>query len=332
MAHPSYHSCFQVRDRSLAKNYRPISLLCSISKVLERLVFNHVANHVAGYIADCQFGFMKERSSQQQLLIMLDKILTDLENKICSDVVYLDFRKAFDSVDHNILLSKLQSMGIVGQLLNWVVAYLDNRRQLVTVHGHYSDILPVTSGVPQGSILRPLLFLIYINDLPESVSHMLPLLFADDTKCLGSVRTRSSITTDFQPDLDSLSPWSLTNNIAFNAAKSALLSFPHGSVPSPHFISGIEIPMVSSTRDLGVLISDTLSWSDHIHHITSKAYKMLGLVRLSFSNKLPVSVKKSLYLSLVRLHLMYCSVIWRPYLCKDIILLEKSREELASFC
>ena len=179
---------------------------------------------------------------------MLDKILTDLENKICSDVMYLE---AFDSVDHNILLSKLQSMGIVGQLLNWFVAYLDNRRQLVTVHGHYSDILPVTSGVPQGG---PLLFLIYINDLPESVSHTLPLLFADDTKCLGSVHTRSSNTTDLQLYLDSLSLWSLTNNIAFNAAKSALLSFPHGSVPSPHFISGIEIPMVSSTRDLGVLI------------------------------------------------------------------------------
>ena len=141
------------------------------------------------------------------------------------------------------------------------------------------------------------------------------------------MRTRSSVTTDLQLDLDSLSLWSLTNNIAFNAAKSALLSFPHGSVPSPHFISGIEIPMVSSTRDLGVLIFDTLSWSDHIHRITSKAYKMLGLVRRSFSNKLPVSVKKSLYLSLVRSHLMYRSVIWRPYLCKDIILLEKNPEK-----
>ena len=144
----------------------------------------------------------------------------------------------------------------------------------------------------------------------------------------GSVRTRSSITTDLQLDLDSLSLWSLTNNIAFNAAKSALLSFPHGSVPSPHFVSGIEIPMVSSTCDLGVLISDTLSWSDHILRITSKAYKMLGLVCRSFSNKLPVSVKKSLYLSLVRSHLMYCSVIWRPY---DIILLEKIQRRASKF-
>ena len=189
----------------------------------------------------------------------------------------------------------------------------------------------MTSGVPQGSTLEPLLFLIYINDLPESVSHTLPLLFADDTKCLGSVRTRSSNTTDLQLDFDSLSLWSLTNNIAFNAAKSALLSFPHESVPSPHFISGMEIPMVSSTRDLGVLISDTLSWSDHIHRITSKAYKMLGLVRRSFSNKLPVSVKKSLYLSLVRSHLMYCSVIWRLHLCKDIILLEKIQRRTSKF-
>ena len=151
-----------------------------------------------------------------------------------------------------------------------------------------------------------------------------PLLFADDTKCLGSVRTRSSNTTDLQLDLDSLSLWSVTNNIAFNAAKSALLSFPHGSVPSPHFISGIKIPMVSSTRDLGVLIIFLIPFHGLIIFTVSHPKPtMLGLVRRSFSNKLPVSVKKSLYLSLVRSHLMYCSVIWRPYLCKDIILLEK---------
>ena len=264
---------FKSGDRSLVKNYRPISLLCTISKVLERLVFIRVADHVADYISNCQFGFTKGRSSQQQLLIMLDTIYTNFDNKIYSDVAYLDLKKAFDSVDHNILLSKLQSMGITGQLLAWLEAYLADRQQLVSIHGEFSGLLPVTSGVPQGSLLGPLLFSVYFNDLPDSVRLTEPLLFADDTKCLGTVRDRlMSSPSDLQLDLDSLSLWSLTNRIAFNGAKCVMLSFPHGSAPPSHFISGVEIPLVNSTRDLGVLISDTLSWSDHIHLITSKAY------------------------------------------------------------
>ena len=188
-------------------------------------------------------------------------------------------------------------MGITGQLHAWLEAYLD---QLVSIHGEFSGLLPVTSGVPQGSLLGPLLFSVYINDLPDSVHLTKPLLFADDSKCLGTVRDRQiSSPSDLQLDLDSLSLWSLTNRIAFNGAKCVLLSFPHGSAPPSHFISGVEIPLVNSTRDLGVLITDTLSWFDHIHLITSKAYKMLGLIRRSFSNTLSVFNKKSLYVSLV---------------------------------
>ena len=327
---------FKAGDRSLIKNYRPIALLCSISKVLERLVFMHDASFVSNSIANCQFGFVKGRSSQQQLLIMLNKIHSNLDNKVRSDVVYLDFRKAFDSVDHNILLCKLHSLGIDGLLFSWFEAYLEDRRQFVSVNGHHSDLLPVTSGVPQGSILGPLLFLIYINDLPDHIDHVLPLLFADDTKCLSSVYSdasniSSTSVLDLQLDLDSLSLWSLTNRLAFNVAKSAMLSFPCGSVPPPHFVSGVEIPFVSFTRDLGVLISSSLSWSDHINYITSKAYKMLGLVRRSFSNQLPVAVKKSLYLSFVRSHLLYCSVIWRPHLVKDILLLENIQRRATKY-
>ena len=117
---------------------------------------------------------------------MLDTIYTNFENKIYSDVAYLDLNKAFDSVDHNILLSKLQSMGITGQLLAWLEAYLADRQQLVSIHGEFSGLLPVTSGVPQGSLLGPLLFSVYINDLPDSVHLTKPLLFADDSKCLGT--------------------------------------------------------------------------------------------------------------------------------------------------
>ena len=235
-------------------------------------------------------------------------------------------------MDHNILLSKLQSMGITGQLLACLEAYLADRQQLVSIHGEFSGLLPVTSGVPQGSLLGPLLFSVYINDLPDSVHLTKPLLFADDSKCLGTVRDRQiSSPSDLQLDLDSLSLWSLTNRIAFNGAKCVLLSFPHGSAPPSHFISGVEIPLVNSTRDLGVLITDTLSWSDHIHLITSKAYKMLGLIRRSFSNTLSVSNKKSLYVSLVKSHLLYCSVIWRPHLRKDIMLLERVQRRASKF-
>ena len=323
----AYTPIFKSGDKSSVKNYRPISLLCTISKVLERLVFICVADHVADYISNCQFGFTKGRSSQQQLLIMLDTIYTNFENKIYA---YLDLKKAFDSVDHNILLSKLQSMGITGQLLACLEAYLADRQQLVSIHGEFSGLLPVTSGVPQGSLLGPLLFSVYINDLPDSVHLTKPLLFADDSKCLGTVRDRQiSSPSDLQLDLDSLSLWSLTNRIAFNGAKCVLLSFPHGSAPPSHFISGVEIPLVYSTRDLGVLITDTLSWSDHIHLITSKAYKMLGLIRRSFA--VSVSNKKSLYVSLVKSHLLYCSVIWRPHLRKDIMLLERVQRRASKF-
>ena len=152
---------------------------------------------------------MRGRSSQQQLLVnMLNEIFSNKNSKSCSDTVYLDISKAFDSISHNILLFKLESMGLSGPLLNWLRAYLGNCQQLVSIIGSYSGLLPVTSGIPQGSILGPLLFLIYINDLPNSVLFSKPLLFADDTKCLIS-STKDVSSHNMQLDLDTLYQWSI---------------------------------------------------------------------------------------------------------------------------
>ena len=190
-------------DRSLISNYRPISLLCSVSKVLERLIYDKIIDFISQSISVSQFGFLNGKSTLQQLLVFLHLVHNNISNKLQTDVIYLDFRKAFDSVPHDRLLIKLRSMGITGNLWCWFQAYLSSRFQLVSVNRHHSNTLPVTSGVPQGSILGPLLFLVFINDIPTLVKSARLLLFADDTKCVKSVKDHSDC-SHLQSDLDSL--------------------------------------------------------------------------------------------------------------------------------
>ena len=192
----------------------------------------------------------------------------------------------------------------------------------IAISGHSSSLL-VNSGVPQGSILGPLLFLIYINDLPSLVQSAKMLLFADDTKCYSSSPTQFDNIRDVQGDLNNLFQWSLSN-ITFNTAKSTFLSF--GNVRSEAAINlclnGQPIPQSHTHKDLGVIISDDLSWSSQYSYIVSKALKTLGLIKRTVGSSASIQVRMSLYLLLVRSQLSYCSAIWRPYLHKDIMLLE----------
>lgn len=241
-----------------------------------------------------------------------------------------NFRKAFDSVPHNVLLFKLQSFGITGDLWLWLKSYLQHRKQCVRVKGHISKLLPVISGVPQGSILGPLLFILYINDLPDVLKSALAFIFADDTKCLKSIHNPDDVYL-LQEDINALLQWSIQSNLIFSSPKCAILHFwGNPSEYCDYYLDNIKIDGKDTIKDLGILITTDLTWTTHHNQIVSKAYRVLGLIRRSFSTNI-IEIKKQLYLSLVRSHLVYCSVLWRPYQIKDILLLERVQRRATKY-
>ena len=325
---------FKSGDKSKVQNYRPISLLCSISKVFEKLIYNNVIDHVSSFISDFQFGFHQHYSTTHQLLLFLSSIFNSFGQRSQTDCIYQDLRKAFDTVPHNELLFKLWSIGITGNLWELFRSYLSFRSQCISINGILSDNLPVISGVPQGSILGPILFLIYVNDLPSIASSSTALMFADDnvTKCYRSISCPDDCLL-LQQDLDSISDWCATWNLSFNSNKCATIHFSHSSPStiSTYCLNGDLISDTDHHRDLGIIMSSDLSWSNHYDSISAKAYKTLGLIRCSFYHTSSIYTKKVLYTSIIRPQILYGSQIWRPYLIKDIISIENIQRRATKF-
>lgn len=297
-----------------AENYRPISLLPIISKVLERCVLSRLYEHLSHSITEIQHGFLKNRSCVTQLLSVLHIIGQYLDKNIQTDLIYLDFAKAFDSVDHKILLAKLNAYGVSGQLLDWFTDYLTGRVQRVVVDGAASQWTPVTSGVPQGSLLGPLLFTIFINDLPNVVEGgAMVALYADDTKIYRSI-TSAYDCIALQNTLSRLDEWTKRNNICFNASKCKALTVTRKRNPLTHnySLNQVRLEHVSEEKDLGVIITSTLSWDKHVYVIVAKANKLLGLLKRSCPLLTDVTVRRTLYLSLVKSQLCFGTQVWSP--------------------
>ena len=275
-------------------------------------------------ICEEQHGFRPGRSCVTQLLEIMDIWTRMIEEGDQIDVVYLDFRKAFDSVPHQRLLRKLKAHGINGNLLQWIESFLIGRKQRVSVNGHKSTWKPVRSGIPQGSVLGPILFIIYINDLPNAVSSLVRI-FADDTK----VFTRVHSEEDFcrlQDDLDKLGEWSSQWQLHFNVKKCGVMHYGQQKDEYTYTMEEgsdrRELGKLDEEKDLGVLFDKTLTFTKHVGAVVNKANRVVGITRRSF-DYMDIPTFKIIYKAMIRPLLEYANCIWSPLLKGDIDKLEK---------
>ena len=314
---------FKKGDRHEVSNYRPISLTCLVAKILERIVKEELLMRTYSYLDARQHGFLENKSCATNLVGLCDSVSLSLHENIRTDVIYFDFAKAFDSVNHDMILCKLKSKyNVDGTLLKFLVDYLRGRQQCVLVGGKLSSTLGVRSGVPQGSILGPLLFVLFINDISEGISPGTEIsLYADDTKIWRKIVTGEDIAR-LQKDIAYLHDWSLRNKMKFHPDKCKVLSVT-GKLSLPllsvlpfydfvYSLNGVSIDYIESEKDLGVMVTSTFNWTEQCNKVLSKANQKVGMCRRNCSFLADENRRRVLYLTLIRSQFEHCSVIWRP--------------------
>ena len=317
---------FKKGSKKVAGNYRPISLTCQLCKVLERIVLRRIKDHLERnrLISKQQHGFVTGRSCQTNLLEAFELWTQWMDEGKAVDIAYLDYQKAFDRVPHARLVHKLSAYGIRGQLLAWLTDFLRNRKQQVRVGQSVSQCVDVTSGVPQGSVLGPTLFLMYINELPTLVNSDCKL-FADDTKLFKSIATRSDCDM-LQTDLHKLSDWSNEWLLNFNIDKCKIMHCGHTNPAVEYEMKTQDgarsLKTTTQERDLGVIVASNLKATSHCHAAAKKGMTALRLLRMAFRN-LDVHNFKTLYTTYVRPHLDYCLPAVGPHMVQDVQRLEK---------
>ena len=304
---------FKKGDKTNVSNYRPISLLCVMGKVFEKCVFKYLHNYLVSHnlISKVQSGFTPGDSAVFQLADLYNTFAKAIDDGKEVRVVFCDISKAFDRVWHRGLLFKLRRLGLSGSLLNWFTSYLDNRYQRVAVEGSLSDILRVKAGVPQGSILGPLLFLVYINDIVDEIGTNIRL-FADDTSLYMIVEDPNSAADLMNVDLSKIHTWAKQWLVNFNPNKTEelLISRKQTRVDHPPlFMNDVQISRVDQHKHLGLIFNEQCTWHNHIHEITSKAWKRVNILR-SLKFQLDRLSLQILYFSYIRPILEYGDIVW----------------------
>lgn len=323
---------FKKGDKHNAINYRPVSLTAICCKILEHILTSSIRKHLDknNILHDSQHGFRSKRSCETQLIISIQDLAKSLASGDQIDVILLDFSKAFDKVPHQRLIHKLNYYGIRNQNLSWIQDFLADRQQQVLLNGVHSSNLSVDSGVPQGTVLGPTLFLIFINDLPEHVNCNVRL-FADDCLLYRKVNNKSDSDL-LQRDLSNLEKWENDWQMKFNPEKCYTLHVSKKLKPTSfdYLLHNHTLESVKESKYLGVTISHDLDWGPHIDNITCKANKTLGFLRRNLKN-CTRKVKNLTYTSLVRPVVEYSSPVWDPYKTHQITQVEQIQRKAARF-
>lgn len=302
-------------DKSKTSNYRPISLLPQLSKILEKIIKSRLLTFINKYniISDSQYGFRQNTSTGDAVSDLIENVTDHLEKLDNCAILSIDLRKAFDTLNHSILLDKLLTYGVRGPAHDILASYLSNRWQYVQLSDDMSSNREITCGVPQGSVLGPLLFILYINDLPNISQSFTPILFADDTTLIFNDKSTINLQNKIQSDVNKLCDWLYINKLSINIDKTNVLYF---NIRNKNmnsniniFISNKKIKSVNHIKFLGVFIDSKLNWYQQIKSVCTKLSYSIGMLN-KVKNKLNTKSLILLYNSFIYSHLNYCSHIW----------------------
>nr|CAD2197659.1 unnamed protein product [Meloidogyne enterolobii] len=304
---------FKKGEKTDVNNYRPISLTCTLCRVFERFIANHILNflHEKNFFCSEQFGFLKTRSTTTLLITMLEEFYNSLDRNNKIDVIYLDFKKAFDMVPINILLNKVMNAGIGGKVLKFIQNFLKKRTYKVKIGNEFSSSFKTSSGVPQGSVLGPILFSIFINDLPLGLPNEISYkLYADDVKLYIS-HNNDAKREILEESLKLILDWTSKNGLELSINKCSVLHIgKHNNKKEYKLLDNI-LESYQNIRDLGIIIDKGLSFDDHINKIIRNAYfKIYQLLRILKTRDSDTLLRA--YKAYIRPQLEYATEVWNP--------------------